>query len=200
MGPSVSMSIVLKVASSTNLDLDVGVWRMANLDEPTAPCRSDLVHRNEGGGFEDDFRSITMIEAAINGKAWAFQRNHEQKGLGVTNDGEALSLACGFVSNLLKPLGINEIYELKLLHRQSEKLLRLMCQSLRKPSIRGLSINRAVIKAVKNGKDGNNILHMVATLEPSARRNTVPGAAFLMQREVQWFKGKKKNKKENRTK
>uniref|UniRef100_A0A2N9HVA0 PGG domain-containing protein n=1 Tax=Fagus sylvatica TaxID=28930 RepID=A0A2N9HVA0_FAGSY len=26
------------------------------------------------------------------------------------------------------------------------------------------------------------------TLEPSARRNTVPGAAFLMQREVQWFK------------
>jgi hypothetical protein len=36
--------------------------------------------------------------------------------------------------------------------------------------------------------DGNNILHMAATLEPSARRNIVPGAAFLMQREVQWFK------------
>ena len=39
-----------------------------------------------------------------------------------------------------------------------------------------------------NPNDGNNILHKAATLELSARRNTVPGAAFLMQREVQWFK------------
>ena len=36
--------------------------------------------------------------------------------------------------------------------------------------------------------NGNNILHMAAMIEPSARRNTVPGAAFHMQREVQWFK------------
>ena len=37
-------------------------------------------------------------------------------------------------------------------------------------------------------RDKNNILHIAAMLEPSARRNTVPGAACLMQREVQWYK------------
>ena len=36
--------------------------------------------------------------------------------------------------------------------------------------------------------DKNTILHIAAMFEPSARRNTVPGAAFLMQREVQWYK------------
>ncbi|KAL4599311.1 hypothetical protein ACB092_11G118100 [Castanea dentata] len=35
---------------------------------------------------------------------------------------------------------------------------------------------------------GNNILHMAAMTEPSARRNTIPGAAFHMQRDLQWFK------------
>ncbi|XP_030957662.1 ankyrin repeat-containing protein ITN1-like [Quercus lobata] len=34
----------------------------------------------------------------------------------------------------------------------------------------------------------NNILHLAMMFEPSARRNSVPGAAFLMQREVQWYK------------
>uniref|UniRef100_A0A2N9IZU1 Uncharacterized protein n=1 Tax=Fagus sylvatica TaxID=28930 RepID=A0A2N9IZU1_FAGSY len=33
LGPSISMSIVSEVASSTNLDSDVGVWRMANSDD-----------------------------------------------------------------------------------------------------------------------------------------------------------------------
>ncbi|XP_030964616.1 uncharacterized protein LOC115985856 [Quercus lobata] len=37
-------------------------------------------------------------------------------------------------------------------------------------------------------RDKNNILHFAAMLEPSARLNTVPGVAFLMQREVQWYK------------
>ena len=36
--------------------------------------------------------------------------------------------------------------------------------------------------------EGNNILHMAAMTEPSARRNTIPGAAFHMQRDLQWFK------------
>ena len=135
---------------------------------------------------------------------------------------------------------------MKLLHRQSEKLLLLICPSLQNASLQEISlVCDALIKAVKNGRvefvtavintnytlvwtnesetqtnifmlaivyrqnkvfqflcrfllkntilslvnnDGNNILHMAATLEPSARRNIVPGAAFLMQREVQWFK------------
>ena len=52
--------------------------------------------------------------------------------------------------------------------------------------LRGFPLKNTILSFVN--KDGNNILHMTATLEPSARRNTVPGAAFLMQREVQWFK------------
>ncbi|KAK7818660.1 hypothetical protein CFP56_041144 [Quercus suber] len=36
--------------------------------------------------------------------------------------------------------------------------------------------------------DKNNILHFAAMLEPSARLNTIPGVAFLTQREVQWYK------------
>ncbi|KAL4599314.1 hypothetical protein ACB092_11G118300 [Castanea dentata] len=35
---------------------------------------------------------------------------------------------------------------------------------------------------------GNNILHMAAMTKPSARRNTILGAAFHMQRDLQWFK------------
>ncbi|KAK7820433.1 ankyrin repeat-containing protein itn1 [Quercus suber] len=34
----------------------------------------------------------------------------------------------------------------------------------------------------------NSILHIAAMLEPSARPNKAPGAALLMQREIQWFK------------
>ena len=40
----------------------------------------------------------------------------------------------------------------------------------------------------KTDDKGNNILHMAAMIEPSARQNTVLGPAFRMQREVQWFK------------
>ena len=36
--------------------------------------------------------------------------------------------------------------------------------------------------------EGNIILHVAAMFEPSATSNSVPGAAFLMQRERQWFK------------
>lgn len=40
------------------------------------------------------------------------------------------------------------------------------------------------------GKDnkGNNMLHIAAMFESSATSNSVPGAAFLMQSERQWFK------------
>ena len=49
--------------------------------------------------------------------------------------------------------GINEIYEMKLLHCQSEKLLLLMCQSLLNSSSQEVSlVCKALIKAVKNGR------------------------------------------------
>ncbi|XP_075645460.1 uncharacterized protein LOC142616507 [Castanea sativa] len=143
---------------------------------------------------------------------------------------------------------INQIYELKLLHHQSDKLLLRMCEVLPSSSFQQLEIGmviKATIKAVKKGrvefvtailnacpklvwcvensternifmlavlhrqdevfrlicksaaknsklagadKDSNSILHIAAMFEPSAKRNTVPGAAFLMQREVQWYK------------
>jgi hypothetical protein len=60
-------------------------------------------------------------------------------------------------------------------HRQNE-VFELICR---------FHLKNAILSYVS--KDGNNILHMAAILEPSARPNTVPGAAFLMQREVQWF-------------
>jgi hypothetical protein len=64
------------------------------------------------------------------------------------------------------------------MHRQNE-VFQFIC---------GFLLKNAILFRVNN--NGNNILHMVVTLEASARRNTVPGAAFLMQREVQWFKAK----------
>ena len=70
----------------------------------------------------------------------------------------------------------NNIFMLAIVYRQN-KVFQFLCRFLLKNTILSLVNN-----------DGNNILHMAATLEPSARRNTVPGAAFLMQREVQWFK------------
>ena len=142
---------------------------------------------------------------------------------------------------------IDQIYELKLLHQQSKKLLRRMCEVLPGLNIEQLEegkVIEAIFKAVKQGRvefvtevlkacpdlvwyaekstnrdlfmlavlhrqdkvfrsliitpaknvlfntvdsDRNTILHMASVLEPSARRNTVPGAAFLMQREVQWY-------------
>ena len=61
------------------------------------------------------------------------------------------------------------------LHRQYE-IFRLLYGYILKDSI-----------LATTDDNGNNILHMAAMIEPSARRNTVPRAAFHMQREVQWF-------------
>ena len=68
------------------------------------------------------------------------------------------------------------IFMLAVLHRQDE-VFRLLCRSPAKNQ-----------KFVTVDRDRNTILHIAAMFEPSARRNTVPGAAFLMQREVQWYK------------
>ena len=68
------------------------------------------------------------------------------------------------------------LFMLAVLHRQDE-VFRLLCKSPAKN-----------IPSTSTDKNGNNILHIAAMLEPSAKRNTVPGAAFLMQREVQWYK------------
>ena len=68
------------------------------------------------------------------------------------------------------------LFMLAVLHRQ-EEVFRLLCRSPAK------NLSFATVDS-----DKNNILHFAAMLEPSAKRNTVPGAAFLMQREVQWYK------------
>ncbi|KAM4081490.1 hypothetical protein ACJW30_11G096400 [Castanea mollissima] len=152
-----------------------------------------------------------------------------------------IGLARGSVWNLLKFLEIDQIYDLKLLHHQSKKLLLRMCEvlpGLNIDQLRKGKVIKAMMKAVKQGRvefvteilktcpdligrslfylavlhrqhevfrflcrspakkalfalvdsDRNTILHISAMFEPSARRNTVPGAAFLMQREVQWYK------------
>ena len=56
-------------------------------------------------------------------------------------------------------------------------VLNLVCRSL----VKNLAFTMV-------DRDKNNVLHIAAMLEPSTRRNTVPGAACLMQREVQWYK------------
>ena len=56
------------------------------------------MHENEGSSSDGGFGSISMTEAAIIGRAWTFRRNHWQKGLGVTDDVEALSLFFFFCS------------------------------------------------------------------------------------------------------
>ena len=56
------------------------------------------MHANEGGSSGGGFGSITMTEATIIGRAWTFHRNHRQRGLGVTDDSEALFflfICCG---------------------------------------------------------------------------------------------------------
>ena len=70
----------------------------------------------------------------------------------------------------------NNIFMLAIVYRQN-KVFQFLCE---------FHLKSPILSLVNN--DGNNILHMAATLEPSARRNTVRGAAFLMQRDVQWFK------------
>ncbi|XP_030964081.1 uncharacterized protein LOC115985256 [Quercus lobata] len=69
-----------------------------------------------------------------------------------------------------------DLFKLAVLHRQDE-VFRLLCRSPAKNP-----------KFPLVDRDKNTILHIAAVFEPSARRNTVLGAAFLMQREVQWYK------------
>ena len=68
------------------------------------------------------------------------------------------------------------LFMLAVLHRQNE-VFRRLCKFSAKNSI--------LIQADKNF---NTILHIAAMFDSSARRNNVRGAAFLMQREVQWYK------------
>ena len=68
------------------------------------------------------------------------------------------------------------IFMLAVLYRQDE-VFRFLCKSPTKYSI---------FASVDH--DRNTILHIAAMFEPSAKSNKVPGAAFLMQREVQWYK------------
>ena len=68
------------------------------------------------------------------------------------------------------------IFMLAILYRQDE-VFRFLCKFPTKNSIlTGVDF------------DSNSILHIATMLEPSARPNKAPGAALLMQREVQWFK------------
>ena len=69
-----------------------------------------------------------------------------------------------------------DLFDFAVLYRQDEVFC-LLCESPAKN----------VLFATYDS-DKNNILHLAALVEPSARRNTIPGAAFLMQREVQWYK------------
>jgi hypothetical protein len=68
------------------------------------------------------------------------------------------------------------LFMLAVLHRQSEVFSHL-CE---------FSVKNLMLTAIDSKK--NSILHMAAMTESSARRNTVPGAAFHMQSEVRWFK------------
>ena len=91
-----------------------------------------------------------------------------------------------FVNEILKAcLGLvwcveksteRDIFMVAVLHRQDE----VFCRLCRSPA------KNLLFSTVDS--DRNSMLHMAAMLELSARRNTVPGAAFLMQREVQWYK------------
>ena len=69
-----------------------------------------------------------------------------------------------------------DLFNFAVLHRQDE-VFRLLCESPAKN-----------VLFPTYDSDKKNILHLAALVEPSARRNTIPGAAFLMQREVQWYK------------
>ena len=69
-----------------------------------------------------------------------------------------------------------DLYSFAVLHRQDE-VFRRLCRSPAKNEL------FATVDS-----DKNTILHIAAMFEPSAKSNKVPGAAFLMQREVQWYK------------
>ena len=69
-----------------------------------------------------------------------------------------------------------DLFDFAVLYRQDE-IFHFLCKSPAKYSILALG-----------DRDRNTILHIAAMFEPSAKSNKVPGAAFLMQREVQWYK------------
>ena len=88
---------------------------------------------------------------------------------------EVLKACPGLVWCIEKSTGRN-IFMLAVLYHQDE-VFRLLCRSPAKNPIFSMV-----------DRDRNTILHIAAMFEPSSRRNTVPGAAFLMQREIQWYK------------
>ena len=69
-----------------------------------------------------------------------------------------------------------------ILHRQ-KKVFNFIYRFTAEHSI---TANNSLLAAKDN--EGNSILHIAAMFEPSATSNSVPGAAFLMQSERQWFK------------
>ena len=66
--------------------------------------------------------------------------------------------------------GNNNLFMLAVIYRQN-KVFQFLYKFL---------LKNAILSFVNN--NGNNILHMAVTLEPSTRRSTIPDAGFLMQR------------------
>ena len=64
----------------------------------------------------------------------------------------------------------NNLFMLAVIYRQN-KVFQFLYKFL---------LKNAILSFVNN--NGNNILHMAVTLEPSTRRSTIPDAGFLMQR------------------
>ena len=91
----------------------------------------------------------------------------------------------GFVTEILKAFPElawhveksteRNIFMLAILYHQDE-VFRFLCESPTKYSI-----------LAEVDFDSNSILHIAAMLEPFARPIKTPGAALLMQRELQWF-------------
>ena len=68
------------------------------------------------------------------------------------------------------------------LHRQKQVFNYIYSFNAKK----SITANNSLLAAKDN--KGNSILHIAAMFESSATSNRVPGAAFLMQSERQWFK------------
>lgn len=93
--------------------------------------------------------------------------------------------------NLLKPLGIKKIYELKLLHLQSFELLCLVCRQLHDLGIEQKeNVRAAILRAVKNGiVEFVTVIQgvrpeLVKTLETSSSRNIFKSAVQHRQNKV----------------
>ncbi|XP_030967072.1 protein ACCELERATED CELL DEATH 6-like isoform X2 [Quercus lobata] len=95
------------------------------------------------------------------------------------------------LSNLLKPLGIKQICELKLLHLQSYALLRLVCQQLQDLSKEQKeNVRAAILRAVKNGIfEFVTVIQrerpgLLKTLETSSSRSILKSAVQHRQNKV----------------